>query len=369
MHEVGGRHTHWVEKKSQATSSVPLPRIATPPQAPQMPRQGKILHSKLLPDADQLTKLQGFYSEEAIAKKSLKSYKTYIKQYEAICNHYQTQAWPPTTTSLSTFFTAKTHQGYTSSSLKQAKAALKFETTRRGMLWPTDGQLLPITAIIKGAGRLNNGTTRRVLPMTNDLMRPLIKMLDGSNPAHIIFATMWTVAHDALLRHDEMCRLKVEDVEWHDAQAILTIKDPKTSKGKSQTAKLDNDHPMSGYAMLRTMCAKGRISNKADKGRNLFPRIQETALGYIVTKSTIPTSPALYVRFLRQRLHLANVTTASDFTPHSFRAGGATDLHKQGRVEQEIKDRGRWRTATYRVYIRPAPTAEIQSARQALAAK
>lgn len=334
-----------------------------------MPRQGKILHSKLLPEADQLSKLQGFYSGEGVAKKSRTSYKTYIGQYQTICDHYHVQAWPPTIASLSTFFTAKAHQGYTSSSLKQAKAGLKYETTRRAMQWLTDSQLLPISAIIKGAARLNNGATRRVSAMTNDLMRPLIKMMDASNQAHMVFATMWTVAHDALLRHDELCNLRVEDVEWHDSQAILTIRDPKTGKGRSQTAKLDNNHPMSGYAMLRTMCQKGRVNNKADKGRNLFPRIQEAGTGYTVTKSTTPTSPALYVRFLRQRLHLAGVTSAADFTPHSFRAGGATDLHKQGATGEEIKDRGRWRTATYRVYIRPMPTEEIQCARKALADK
>lgn len=65
-----------------------------------------MLHSRALPDTDQLKQLQSTYTTSAIAARSETSYHTYINHYGRISNHYSETAFPPTVQSLRTFFTA-----------------------------------------------------------------------------------------------------------------------------------------------------------------------------------------------------------------------------------------------------------------------
>lgn len=61
--------------------------------------------------------------------------------------------------------------------------------------------------------------------------------------------------------------------------------------------------------------------------------------------------------FLKE--HLSHVGLSPSqlalFTSHSFRAGGATDLHLRGVSVEEIMRRGRWKSTIYKIYIREEP--------------
>lgn len=326
-----------------------------------------MLHRKALPKLETLEQLQLSYTSSSVAKKSESSCKTYIKHYRKIYDNYAVKAFPPSKHSIKVFLTALAYQGYSSSALQQARAAIKWETVRRGHEWLTDHDQVSIKYLIKGAANTNDRDTRQVKPITNDLLRPIIKMLEPDNQVHTIFATMWAVAHDALLRHEELANLCIKDVRWSESKATLNIFDPKTAKGKTQHAYLYNNHPLSGYSLLKAMWKQLKLSERSDKSALLFPKVSDSFPTIVeIHADDESTHKSFYVSFLRQRLLLAGISNITDFTPHSFRTGGATDLHNKGASEDLIKRLGRWRSATYKLYIRHIPEEEIQKANIAL---
>src|SRR5690349_10529472 len=73
--------------------------------------------------------------------------------------------------------------------------------------------------------------------------------------------------------------------------------------------------------------------------------------GRVLKRETLRTRTKTLIR-------KAGVDTGH-FAGHSFRRGGATDLHHGGATAEEIKKRGRWRSACYRRYVhteRAGPT-------------
>lgn len=114
----------------------------------------------------------------------------------------------------------------------------------------------PIGLLIRGAGRSNDGITRRVKPITNQLLRPLIKMLDPADVTHTIFTTMWAAALDGLLRHDDLAKLQIGDVQWSPRRAVLSIYDAKTGKGKYQYALSTTPTP-SPATLCSSNCGNG----------------------------------------------------------------------------------------------------------------
>jgi integrase len=83
--------------------------------------------------------------------------------------------------------------------------------------------------------------------MVRDLLNPLIRLLDLTRDSHAVHATMWTLAHDGMLRSKELLALKIEDVVWHTDRATLKIHDNKNSKlpKRPQLVHLDNEGPIS----------------------------------------------------------------------------------------------------------------------------
>ena len=63
--------------------------------------------------------------------------------------------------------------------------------------------------------------------------------------------------------------------------------------------------------------------------------------------------------------HALGVKT-EEYSMHSFRIGGATELFRRGVRREIIKILGRWHGLTYEVYIRPTATECSQQLRKAL---
>ena len=72
-------------------------------------------------------------------------------------------------------------------------------------------------------------------------------------------------------------------------------------------------------------------------------------------------SRSLLAQFMQGALRAAGVDP-SGFSPHSLRAGAATDAAGLGYSESQIQALGRWRSNAYRVYIRPSQTQQASLA-------
>lgn len=74
-----------------------------------------------------------------------------------------------------------------------------------------------------------------------------------------------------------------------------------------------------------------------------------------------PLSRQYFTTEMRNLLALAGISPAG-ITPHSLRAGSATDAAGLGMAESSIKSLGRWASAAYQVYIRPDHVAQARVA-------
>ena len=74
-----------------------------------------------------------------------------------------------------------------------------------------------------------------------------------------------------------------------------------------------------------------------------------------------PLTRALLARFMQGALRAAGVDPSLGWSPHSLRAGAATDASGLGWSAHQIQAMGRWRSDAYTLYIRPSDTQKAAS--------
>ena len=67
-----------------------------------------------------------------------------------------------------------------------------------------------------------------------------------------------------------------------------------------------------------------------------------------------PLTRSILARFMQGALRAAGVDPAAGWSPHSLRAGAATDASGLGWASHQIQAMGRWRSQAYKLYVRPS---------------
>ena len=71
-------------------------------------------------------------------------------------------------------------------------------------------------------------------------------------------------------------------------------------------------------------------------------------------ENRIPLSKTKFVEAIRRALTAANLP-AKDYAGHSFRIGAATTAASAGLEDSTIQTLGRWKSASFQLYIRTSP--------------
>ena len=79
--------------------------------------------------------------------------------------------------------------------------------------------------------------------------------------------------------------------------------------------------------------------------------------------SGAPISRSTLAEFMQQSLRSAGLEH-SNFSPHSLRAGSATDAAGLGLPDSSIQQLGRWKSSAYRAYLRPDHPTQATRAKQ-----
>ena len=130
--------------------------------------------------------------------------------------------------------------------------------------------------------------------------------------------------------------LELDSVKEKKRVLTISLRSYKHSKGKGalvDLARQKNKH----ICPLRSF--KTYIKTRGKNSNFLF-----------VNKRGKPITKNVFAKTLKK------VSLAADYNPpfltHSFRIGGATQAHKMGYTEVQIKALGRWRSAAYAEYVR-----------------
>lgn len=202
--------------------------------------------------------------------------------------------------------------------------------------------------------------TQRKRPITLDVMLKLLHGLDRRDLTILQYCTMMMVAHDACLRTKELLALRWSDVVWVGTPSAITgvklrirvskARHTEAAETLELTSYMLGEQALSGVHLLWTYMNDARSQARTrggDKESFLFPNAR-TGDGEMPRNT--------FVSWVQTQLSRAGYDS-SEFGGHSFRAGGATDLHAGKAPEAIVRMLGRWRSReTYLIYIRLDPS-------------
>lgn len=304
-----------------------------------------------------LTQIQ----KSALEPSTQRGYASWVRNYEAFCQSTDpvTQAWPPTSYNLGLFCVRYCRdQKRTGRSLSNALSAFKDHCMRFGYDWLDDRESWLLERTRRGLMKLDRTAPARKQPMTRSRLLELRAFSDPSNPAHHQYVSMSYVARDGLLRCKELLNLRRGDVTLRpNGHVSLLIRVSKTTHTRpAETVQLSNYGPSSGAQLLRVYCRDflhWDISQPAPMSLAdcyLFPAVSHTGPGVFSLSSREPKKDP-FVAWIRECMRKAG-HQPSNFSGHSFRSGGATDLFTAGASLRTIQLKGRWASQAFLLYIR-----------------
>jgi hypothetical protein len=165
---------------------------------------------------------------------------------------------------------------------------------------------------------------------------------------------LWTLGHDGLLRSGEICsHLRVKDFTWFPPhKVVLSLERDKTSKRHPRSIPLIYYGVYSAYHVLERSLRERGI--EGDPEALVFPCLRRhRRTGAYLPQLTHGLS--LNTRACRKLIKMACTAIgldASQYSGHSLRAGGCTDLFERGVDPLHIKRMGRWSSDCYEIYCR-----------------
>lgn len=300
-------------------------------------------------------------------------YRHYQYNYEECCMLFGFQPYPPTYESVSTFLSVHCKAGLSANSLGSAVSALKASAkqyarrTRATTWWLSEVEEECLAEWKRGALKKFGKPPRRRPPLTWDVLEKITLATEVANLAQLQVLTMAWTMHDGLLRYRELAELTVADVYWDDERGVcwLKVRDSKCNKGKHLPAErvpLMAYGSVSAYLLLKVLWNRLRMATLPAA----TPLFFQSAKGSGVALKAV--SKVTYVGWMRAVLKRAGFAQADEYTGHSGRAGGATDMFRARMPPRLIQLGGRWKSEAYLIYIRDHPAERAEAVFRGFAA-
>ncbi|MCG8971772.1 tyrosine-type recombinase/integrase [Streptomyces sp. CL12-4] len=206
--------------------------------------------------------------------------------------------------------------------------------------------------------------TRQAFPITLPYLVPMMAKAEADGrPIGIRDAAMLAFGYRFLGRSIEDANLEIEDLTIMDDRILVWLPEDKTHKDEEQNIPLRDRPDLQLVPRMRRW-----LGYLAEQGVTTGPVFRH------LLKSGRPASEETRAktatkRGLHLRGHVVNervqfwfaaaglVGDGRPITSHGLRAGGATDLAKNGATDQELEEAGRWAKGSSiprKVYVRPA---------------
>lgn len=281
----------------------------------------------------------------------------HVRNYSTFCRRFGLMAFPVTAEALILFFSHHLATGHAVSTLDGIKSAVKreHELNPQWSQWPflPGAEARRVQVFMTGAKKMFKVAPRRKRPLTLPILLAMARRADLSSARSQQYLTMAFVAHDGLLRFSELRSLRVKDVVWdrNDGTVYLAVRESKANKtGPPEIVALQSYGELSGAALLEAYWV-GRSRHEADPEAFLFPVAQE-APGRM--DGEVPVCKSNFIKWVRMLLSSIGLV-GGDYSGHSFRSGGATDMWSKRMPRLLIKLAGRWKSEAYAIYCRDHP--------------
>lgn len=222
-------------------------------------------------------------------------------------------------------------------------------TTGHSFLDRADARLIYL--LIKELKYADTHKIRRVCPLTKELLRRIFAKCgkDFTNLRTRMGFTLVSLGHDALLRCGELSGLKVKDVRWskHNTRANIDLYRTKRCRSGNGESVLIQDYGYdSGCNLLSEWFTIMDIWDQPDA--YVFPQFDDRSKKFCFEAFTTTDKMRKIIKEFVTTIGLL----PSQFSGHSMRAGGATDLFRQGVPYATVKKFGRWKSDAALLYFR-----------------
>lgn len=286
--------------------------------------------------------------------------------YTMFCQSVHRVAFPVTYESLGLFLVQYCKGfGNTARSIPTILSHLK-RANRGAGPWLDEESALRLQDVITALRKRDPVPSKRKLPCTHDVLLRLERTANTRSYQDYQHVTMSRLAHDALLRGKELISLLVGTIKWSaDRQSVtVVVHYSKAHKrvDKPEEVVIVDYGPSSAVAWLRQYWRVMQL-DQYPPAYPLWPLVDNKDSIH----PTSPTSKATFIRRARALLTRAGYP-AHEYSGHSYRSGGATDLWASHKCRPlTIKLHGRWRSDAWRLYIRDNPNERAEEVAQALA--
>ncbi len=271
-----------------------------------------------------------------------RAYTRWVKDSTEWCEEHGRVALPMTPETLASYIAAVKDTGLGVSSLRQAIAAIRSHHALSGFPDQPPAHLARIIA--RGHARELAARGVRVRQAPPLLRDDLHAMLDVCDPEsfrgrhdRLVLAVGWC----GLLRRSEVVGLHVRDVTIPRAPAqgaevfIAASKTDKLSAGVHVSVAPETD-PRADVATVLADYRQARAAVGLDNDGTLFCHIGPGGkIGGSMTGDDVSS-------LVKELAAKAGLVEADQYSAHSFRAGGATQMYLDGYMLDEIIERGRW---------------------------
>jgi len=290
-----------------------------------------------------------------------KSHTKYIidinQRYHMFCTHIKQISYPPSYITVAGFLSkfVEDHKG-SAKSINNITSAIHVMCHYIEVDWLTESQIYQLNKVKKQLKLNDTVAINRKSPILLNMLRiAVLKVWNLNDPIDHLVSTMSLVAHNCLFRgQDLLYGIKVYNVTWNFNDQLVTIhvKPGKTAKdGSGFKVYLKDFKGPSGYKFLLHWFKLNQLWNNKDY--YIFPKVILPTKSYPNIKLDFrqKVEKSWFWKSISKMLQSLNYDS-DEFSVHSFRAGGATDLFSIGIPYPKIKKYGRWKSDAALVYYR-----------------
>lgn len=316
--------------------------------------------------AARLESVTSYFKHRAWENRTHSNRASAVRSYEDCCTSNAIPSEPVSYKSLAFFAVTYRLRGNKHSSLKGTISNIKTHFESEGLPWLSPQDLRHFKQVMRGLSKFNPSPVHRKRPITKAILHRMLLFTDLSNAKDLQTMTMAWLAHDALLRGAELFKLRVKDIRWlrpssftsKPPRCTIIVEGSKCNKdGPAEHVHIIAYGSISAVHLLRQYFTRLELHHAKDHSQ-LFPLITRNKAGISKVKwAARHDKQDHFIPELRSIFAAAGFPITTEFSGHSFRAGGATDLWDAGCPSEYIKRHGRWKSECFYIYIRTDPVA------------
>ena len=268
--------------------------------------------------------------------------------YEEWCDKLNIKAYPVTYLAIASFICNHVIKNKGSTrSVANVQSQVKRSCERINKQWLSREEGIELKETIRCLRIEDMSNSRRKRPLLRHHIQQIISKMDMKKDIELYVALLLETGHNGLLRVGELLSgIKVVDVAWNAGKSSFKLFIKSTKVGTSATIGYDDFGGVNAVTLMRLWFDRMMLWDKPEV--HVFPSLTNSGRSFRFNQTAS-------TNWFRKKIKKACDSIGLDskeYSGHSLRAGGATDLFIARVPYYVIKKKGRWRSDAAMIYYR-----------------